>query len=219
MRIFMVGVVLVGLAASAGEARAGGLGIPAGTGERVGKEIGHGISLATDLGLEGGVWAAATQHHIDAVSGGDVVIAVFQDPILDVQDQVKEQVKEQVKDRVLGKEPEKFKLRYAWPFLSRPIFELHVGGLFALDGDFQQLHLSLGTGLGWLGVGAGGEVEWNDAGAAFAVGLELRVRHRFGPREKSPSVGVVLRADVFAHDRDTHADRLSLGVVGMFDIL
>jgi hypothetical protein len=78
--------------------------------------------------------------------------------------------------------------------------------------------MSAGSGFGGVAIAASSALEWNDHGRAWAVGPELRLRHRYGPREKSPSVGVLARYDVFVHDRHVHDDRLSIGVFGMFDV-
>jgi len=185
---------------------------------RIASRIMAGAALRIDVGLEVSMLGGATADGADTAIGADVVIAVFAPPpapsrtSMSTSTRLRDRLRDRVLDRVLGPPPPR-----AWPALARPRLEIHAGGVFDLAGHRQQLHVSAGSGLGPLGIGVAGELEWNDAGAAWAIGPELRIRHRFGPRARSPSIGVVARGELFVDDRATHADRFTLGVYGMFD--
>lgn len=183
--------------------------------ERLTDQLVDRVGLHADIGVEGSVLATGNQRGIGAALGIDVVVAVFDDQRLQPRRQLRHRLRDELLETALGREPPR---PPPWPALARPRIELHVGGLFDVDGDRRQLRLSAGSRLGVVGVAATGAVEWNDHGRAWAIGPELRLRHRYGPRQRSPSISVFARYDVFVHDRTSHDDRLSLGVAGMFDV-
>jgi hypothetical protein len=183
--------------------------------ERLADRIVDRVGLHADLGVEGSLLATGSERGVGAAVGVDLVFAVFDDQRRQPRRRLRDRMRDEVLELALGREPPP---PPPWPALSRPRVEVHVGGVFDLDGDRRQLRMSAGTRLGVLGIAATGAVEWNDDGHAWAIGPELRLRHRYGPRERSPSIGVVARYDVFVQDRMTHDDRFSLGVFGMFDV-
>lgn len=182
--------------------------------ERLADHIVDRVELHADVGVEGALLATGTADGAGAAAGVDLVVAWFDD-----QHRARRPIRKRLRDGLLelalGQKPPP---PPPWPALARPRIEVHVGGVFDVDGDRRQLRLSAGSRLGGLGIGAASALEWNDAGHAWAIGPELRLRHRYGPRERSPSIGVVARYDVFVQDRVEHDDRLSVGVFGMFDV-
>ena len=182
--------------------------------ERLADHIVDRVGLHADIGVEGLLVATGTPDGVGAAAGVDLVVAWFDDQRR-VRRPIRKRLRDGLLDLALGRTAPP---PPPWPALARPRIEIHVGGMFDVDGDRRQLRLSAGSRLGGLGIGAAGALEWNDAGHAWAIGPELRLRHRYGPRDRSPSIGVVARYDVFVHDRAEHADRVSLGVFGMFDV-
>jgi hypothetical protein len=203
-------------------ARTGHAGIGDALSERIADGVVDKVGLHVDVGVEAAMLATGGEHGVGGAVGVDLVVAMFDDhrraPKPRLRDRLFDHALARL-DRKLGgggREPEPPPVM--WPALSRTRLEAHVGGVFDVEGGRRQLHLSAGTGIGGVAIGAAGALEWNDRGRAWAVGPELRLRHRYGPRERSPSVGVVVRYDIFVQDRTTHDDTLSLGVFGMLDV-
>jgi hypothetical protein len=199
----------VGIACAPALARAGTL-------DRLDKldltdQVVDGIGKSVDFGVEASVLGTAARDDVDAAVEVDLALAVFSDR--------KAIGKPRLSRRILAHALGLTTPPARPPMLSRPRFEAHVGGVFDLGGDRRQLHLSTGSGVGPVGIAIAASREYTDAGGAWAMGPELRVRHRFGPGRRTPSVGVVLRGDFFLEDRAAHPDRVSLGVFGMFDVL
>lgn len=205
-------VALIAVAALPRPARAG---VGDAITERLTDRIVDQVGLHVDIGVEGSLFATGNQHGIGAAVGIDAVVAVFDDQRRQPRRRLHHRLRDEVLEATLGREPPR---PPPWPALARPRLEVHVGGLFDVDGDRRQFRFSAGSRLGVVGIAAAGAVEWNDHGRAWAIGPELRLRHRYGPRERSPSISVVVRYDAFVQDRASHDDRLSLGVAGMFDV-
>jgi hypothetical protein len=176
------------------------------------EQVARGIGETVDAGVEGALLASAGRDGADAAAEIDLVIGIYGDRRAATR---RPSLKQRIVARALGLQAPPAK----WPMLSRPRFEAHVGGVFDLGGDRRQLHLAAGSGLGPVGLAVSATREWSDAGAAWAMGPELRIRHRFGPGRRTPSVGLLVRGDVFLEDRAAHPDRVSVGVFGAFDVL
>jgi hypothetical protein len=177
-------------------------------------QVAKGIGETVDFGVEGAMLGSVAEGGADAAVQVDLVLGVYADRQV-ARRRHPTSLRKKLLARALGLQAAPAR----WPMLARPRFELHVGGVFGLDGERTQLHLATGSGIGPVGVAVAASREWNDAGGAWAMGPELRIRHRFGPGRRTPSVGVVLRGDIFLEERDTHPDRVSLGVFGTFDVL
>ena len=176
----------------------------------MGDDIASALSRAVDAGIEASVLGSAARDSRDLAIGADLAFAVFNDPLRAWDEPIGDGEGRTFRRLRGHRDPR-------WPFVAHPIFELHLGGLVATNRERGQIRASIGSGAGVVGLGLCGAVEFSDAGRALAVGPELRLRHRFGPGERSQSIGLVLRADLFVHHRAEHADRLTFGVVGLFD--
>src|SRR5262245_14751966 len=151
-------------------------------GDKVAESVVDRMGLHVDIGVEGAMLATGTEHGAGAAAELDLVIAMFDD-----QRMAK---KPRVRDRVLAQALGRPRPPSGpWPALARPRLEAHVGGVLdVVDGDRKQLHVSAGSNIDGVGLAASSALEWNDRGRAWAIGPELRLRHRYGPRERSPSV-------------------------------
>lgn len=174
----------------------------------IAREVRASVSHHVDLGLEASLMGAGTTSgELDGVVGLDLVLGVYREH--------RYPKAMSVVDRVIDHQLHR-DAAAAWPTLARPQLELHLGGTLDLDADRAQGRLGIGTGLGPLGVGVAGTLDRFAGSTSFAVSPELRLRHRRGPAEHSPSFGGFVRADVFV-DREV-ADRVTVGLYGMFDV-
>jgi hypothetical protein len=166
------------------------------------------VPYSIDVGLEfvalGDIGRAGPGGSVEV----DAALCVFRDPI------ERPRLVARIVDDLHGRAH----VADRWPMFARPVLEVHLGVLGSLTDDREQSRMSFGTGLGPLGVAVAGLVERRDGNNASFVGPELRLRHRFGPAERSPSVGLVARADFFVSERDRHDDRFLIGAYGMFDL-
>jgi hypothetical protein len=169
--------------------------------------------LYVDLGLEATAVADADRAHLGSSIEVDAALGVFRDPVT----YTRVPLHTRIADHVLGMS--RPQAPQPWPELAHAALEVRIGILFDLAGGRQQLRMAVGTGLGPIGIALAGLQEFRDGDDAAFLGPELRVRHRFGPRARSPSVGMLVRADLFLNHREMHPDRLSIGVFGMFDVL
>ncbi len=164
---------------------------------------------ATDLGPEVTLLESVTEDASATAIGVDFVFAIYLDQAVTIQRSLDSV--QGVKDRLLGKP-----IGRSWPFLSHQAIAVHVGGVFDLEGGRAQGHLAVGSGVGAIGIALAATYEVIEGPDALGLGPELRLRHRFGPTAHAASVGVLLRAEVYAYEREAHPDRLTLGLFGMW---
>jgi hypothetical protein len=205
MRAALIAFLLLGSATASAESSAG---------KWLGDAVIRRASYYADVGLEGTLLASAGGDAAFAAVGIDLALGFYSDG-LGEPEPTRRHLRERIIDHLLDRP----RPRPMWPMLARPRLELHMGAALGLDGEHHQARLAIGSGVGPIGIGIAGAREWNEINPAWALGPELRLRHRFGPQRRSPSVGLVVRADVFVDHRDTHSDRISVGMFGMFDVM
>lgn len=101
-------------------------------------------------------------------------------------------------------------------WFARSGIEMYSSVVFPVAWDWWQVRAGVATGFGPVGVGLVWVTDVIESGSAFALGAEVRVRHRFGEGRR-PSWGMFARADVAAEERELHEDRVSVGMFGAFD--
>jgi hypothetical protein len=102
-------------------------------------------------------------------------------------------------------------------WFARPGLEMYSSFVFPVAWDWWQVRVGVATCFGPVGLGLAWVSDFVESGSsAFALGAEVRVRHRFG-EGRMPSWGMFARADVATEQRELHDDRVSLGMFGAFD--